>query len=114
MEVIDVLSFIAKKPEGSFLNLANFNKHNFGACSITGVSPVWEMHPETDEYFFILEGEAEMTLLTDEGEQHYIAPAGSTFVVPKGIWHKPGAPKGAKFIFYTPGESLHSDLEDPR
>ena len=71
------------------------------------------MHPDTDEFFYVIEGTVEITLLEDE-RNHYAAPAGSSFVVPKGVWHKPGAPEGAKFIYYTPGESLYSESEDPR
>lgn len=114
MEVIDIFSLLADNPEGSFINFAPFNGHNFGTCNITGTSPVWEMHPDTDEFFYILEGEAEITLLDDRGPNHHTAPAGSSFVVPKGIWHKPAAPNGAKFVYFTPGTSLHSDLDDPR
>ncbi|MEM9264325.1 MAG: cupin domain-containing protein [Cyanobacteria bacterium P01_F01_bin.13] len=112
MDVKNVYSELAANPEGSFLNLVAFNGSHVGPCSITGVSPVWEMHPDTDEWLYILEGEFGMTLLDGETPQHVVAVAGSTFVVPKGIWHKLGAPKGSKFIYLTPGQMLHS--EDPR
>ncbi|MEL6232390.1 MAG: cupin domain-containing protein [Cyanobacteria bacterium J06627_3] len=114
MEVKNVTAELAAHPEGSFLDIVPFNGNHIGACSITGASPVWEMHPDTDEWFYILEGEFEMTLLTGENPQHVVAEAGSTFVVPKGIWHKPGAPKGSKFMYLTPGQTLHSDQDDPR
>lgn len=112
MEIKNVHAELAAHPEGSFLNVVAFNGSHVGACNITGVSPVWEMHPDTDEWFYILEGEFEMTLLDGETPQHVVVEAGSTFVVPKGIWHKPGAPKGSKFMYLTPGQTLHSD--DPR
>jgi len=114
MEIRDVEAVLESNPDGTFLSLLQFNGSSIGACSITGVSPVWEMHPDTDEFFYILEGEMEMTLLEGDGPQHMSAPAGSAFVVPKGVWHKPAAPDGAKFIYLTPGETLHSDAEDPR
>ncbi|MEM6254319.1 MAG: cupin domain-containing protein [Cyanobacteria bacterium P01_D01_bin.156] len=114
MEPKNVYTELAAHPEGSFLDIVAFNDSNLGACSITGVSPVWEMHPDTDEWFYILEGEFEMTLLEGEEPQHFKAEAGSTFVIPKGIWHKPGAPEGCKFIYFTPGQTLHSDKDDPR
>ncbi|MGI9328947.1 MAG: cupin domain-containing protein [Pseudomonadales bacterium] len=113
MDIIDVLKLLADHPEGSFLEFSTFNEKNFGTCSVTGVSPGWEMHPDTDEFFFVLEGTVEITLLEDD-PRLYVAPAGSSFVVPRGIWHKPGAPEGAKFIYFTPGESLYSESEDPR
>ena len=113
MEVTDVLQLLSEHPEGSFLEFSAFNERSFGTCSVTGVSPGWEMHPDTDEFFYVIEGTVEITLL-EEAPRRYEAPAGSSFVVPRGIWHKPGAPDGAKFIYFTPGESLYSESEDPR
>ena len=114
MEINDVKAALAAHPAGTFLNLVAFDGYNLGACDITGVSPVWEMHPDTDELFYILEGGFEMTALEDNGPVDYPAKAGSTFVVPRGLWHKPGAPDGCKFLYLTLGQSLHSDAEDPR
>lgn len=114
MQIVDVLAKLASSPEGSFLNTVELNGHHFGCCDITGVSPVWEMHPDTEEYFYIIEGEFELTLLTEDSREHHVASAGSTFVVPKGLWHKPAAPSGAKFIYFTPGQTQHSEAEDPR
>ena len=114
MNIQHVLTELSQHPAGTFLNLQTFNGTSFGACNITGVSPVWEMHPDTDEFFHILEGEFEITLLDAEKPSHHIIPAGSIFVVPQGIWHKPGAPQGAQFMYFTPGQTLHSDADDPR
>ena len=114
MEVLDVEQELSRHPAGTFLNLLTFNNSHIGACDITGVSPVWEMHPDTDEFFYILKGQFEIVLLQDETPTKIIVNPGSSFVVPKGIWHRPGAPNGCKFIHYTPGESLHSEADDPR
>ena len=72
------------------------------------------MHPDTDEFFYVIEGTVEITLLEGEDPERYVMAAGNSFVVPKGVWHKPGAPGGAKFIYFTPGESLYSEADDPR
>lgn len=114
MDVTDIIALLSKHPDGTFLEFADFNAHSFGTCDITGISPVWEMHPDTDEFFYIMEGQVEITLLENDAPDHYVAPAGSAFVVPRGIWHKPAAPDGAKFFYFTPGQSLHSDSDDPR
>ena len=114
METTDVLALLQDNPEGSFLEFGQFNGHSFGTCSITGVSPGWEMHPDTDEFFYVIEGCVEITLVEGDQSNHHVAPAGASFVVPRGIWHKPGAPEGAKFIYYTLGQSLYSESEDPR
>lgn len=114
MNIIDIKETLAEHPEGSFINLLAFNQRHFGACNITGESPVWEMHPDTDEFFYILEGQFEITLLDSDSPSKHSVSANSCFVVPKGIWHKPAAPNGCKFIYYTPGQSCHSDAADPR
>lgn len=114
MEINDFKAALAAHPAGTFLNLVEVNGHNPGACDISGVSRVWEMHPDTDELFYILEGRCEMNVLEDDGPVDYQAEADSTFVVPRGLWHKPGAPDDCKFLYLTPGESLHSDAEDTR
>ena len=114
MVVKDILAELAQHPDGTFLNVMDFNDSAIGACSITGESPVWEMHPDTDEFFHVLDGELQLTLLENSGAKRYQVPAGSVFVVPQGIWHKPAAPNGVKFVYFTPGTSLHSDADDPR
>ena len=114
MEVTNVLNLLSDNPEGTFLECSRFNQHTFGTCDFTGVAPGWEMHPDTDEFFYVISGSVEITLLEEGGPEHHVAAAGSSFVVPRGIWHKPGAPEGAKFIFFTPGQSLFSESEDPR
>ena len=114
METTNVLELLDANPEGSFLEFGPFNGKPFGTCNVTGVSPGWEMHPDTDEFFYVIEGAVEITLLEDNGSNHYVAKAGTSFVVPQGIWHRPGAPEGAKFIHFTPGQSLYSESDDPR
>lgn len=114
MKVVDIKQELSNHPAGTFLNLLPFNNSHIGACDITGESPVWEMHPNTDELFYILEGQFEMTLLDGDVASEHIVKPGSIFVVPKGIWHKPAAKNGCKFIYFTPGQSLHSEAEDPR
>ena len=114
METVNILTLLKENPEGSFLEFASLNGKSFGTCDLTGKNPGWEMHPDTDEFFYIIEGEVEITLLDEGGPHHHFAPAGTSFVVPRGIWHKPEAPNGAKFIFFTPGQSLQSEADDPR
>lgn len=114
MQLTDIRKLLSENPEGSFLEFGSFNGKEFGCCDITGVSPGWEMHPDTDEFFYVIEGTVEITVLELNGSNHYVAPAGTSFVVPQGLWHKPGAPGGAKFIHFTPGQSLYSESVDPR
>lgn len=114
MQITHVEELLNAHDDGAFLDVAKFNHHAFGTCRISGASPYWEMHPDTDEFFYVVDGMLEFTLLLDDGPCVKHVPAGSVAVVPKGIWHRPGAPNGASFLYMTPGETLHSDKEDPR
>ena len=114
MQIVDLMKLLNANADGDFLDVARFNGHTFGTSRISGTSPYWEMHPATDEFFYVLEGVFEVALLLETGTQHVKIPAGSVGIVPKGIWHKPGSPDGTAFLYLTPGETLHSNLEDPR
>lgn len=114
MQVKDILSEIEAHPSGTFINLMEFNGQSFGAAEVVGISPVWEMHPDTDEFFYILEGNFEIKLLRGHSIELHVATAGTTFVIPQGIWHRLSAQKPVKFLYYTPGTSLHSTADDPR
>ncbi len=109
-----IINELGQHPDGSFIDITEFNGMAMGACYITGTSPVWEMHPDTDEFFHVLDGCLSLLLLEEDTPKEYTVNEGSVFVVPKGIWHKPSAPTGVKFMYYTPGQSLHSDANDPR
>ena len=115
MQTKDALTKLAKHPARTFLDLTNFNGYAVGCCAITGTSPVCEMHPDTDEFFYMIDGELSFINLTaDSGQVERNVLADATLVVPQGLWHKPAAHGGAKFIYMTPDQSLHSDAADPR
>ena len=50
MEIKHVISELASQPDGSFLEMVQFNGAGVGACCIEGTSPVWEMHPRSEEH----------------------------------------------------------------
>jgi len=61
--------------------------------------PTWEMHPEGDEFVYLLSGAVEL-LLDRAGTIERIAVDGSgAVVVPRGVWHT------AKV--HTPSRMLH-------
>lgn len=67
--------------------------------------PNWEMHPHGDEILVLLEGDVEM-LLDDGGRQSSIQmQAGTTLVVPAGVWHRAlvRAPGRLLGLTYGPG-----------
>lgn len=75
-----------------------------------------ERHPDGDELLQVLEGEVDVTVLTEEGEPvRATVAAGSVFVVPRGLWHRQLAQSAAALLFATPAETTqHSWAEDPR
>jgi mannose-6-phosphate isomerase-like protein (cupin superfamily) len=114
MKVVNVLDLLDQSPSGNFKDVLSFNQAVLGAVSLQGDSPFWEMHPDTDELFFVLDGALQLEVLTDDGRIINTLCANEVVVVPRGLWHKPSAPKSAKFMYLTPGRSLYSDKADPR
>lgn len=114
MDIIELDTLLADNPQATFHAFHDFNGKAFGAVAIEGASPVWEMHPDTDEFFYVIDGSLEIDLCEDAGISHHVVRAGSTCVVPKGLWHKVAAPTGVKMLYFTPGQSLHSGADDPR
>ncbi len=114
MQVVNIVQQLSHRHAGEFIDILPFNDGALGAVNITGESPFWEMHPDTDELFYVVEGCLHLELLNEQGSEQHRARSGETMVVPKSYWHKLSAPSGAKFIYLTPGQSLHSDEDDPR
>ncbi len=74
-----------------------------------------ERHPDGDELLHPLEGEVDITLLTDSGQTHVTVRAGSVFVCPRGLWHRQLPRPAVTMFFGTPTENGEvSWAEDPR
>lgn len=88
--------------------------------------PNWEMHPEGDEFVFLLSGAA--TLLFEEPHGvRAVALAGSgAVIVPRGIWHTARATVPSRMLHVTRGAGTqhrpavpganspeHSDMKRP-
>jgi mannose-6-phosphate isomerase-like protein (cupin superfamily) len=94
--------------------LTSFNQCMVGLVRYSG-QPPWERHPGGDELLHILEGEVDVTVLTDGGPVHEVARAGSVCVVPRGLWHRTLARSAVTLLYMTPAEgNEHSFAEDPR
>ncbi len=103
--------------EMEFNDLGPFNDGHMGVfwSSAGGPSP-WEMHPKTDEFLQVLEGQVDVEILpegTEEGRVVRIG-AGECCIVPRGCWHRQTMLVRSKELYITPGSSLHSNLDDPR
>jgi mannose-6-phosphate isomerase-like protein (cupin superfamily) len=88
----------------------------FNQCTI-GVArewpPHWERHPKGDELLHVLEGEVEVELLRKNGRiERETVRAGSFYVVPRGLWHRPIQRRPVVMMYVTPGEGTEATFED--
>ena len=63
----------------------------------------WEMHPEGDEFVYLLDGDVELQLeLTNGTEARRIAGRGAV-LVPRGVWHTAKVFAPSRMLFVTRG-----------
>src|SRR5437016_7466483 len=94
--------------------IASLDQCTLGVMRYSGLTP-WERHPDGDELLHPLEGEVDVTLLTDSGPTHVTVCAGSVFVCPRGLWHRQLPRPAVTMFFGTPTENEEvSWAEDPR
>jgi mannose-6-phosphate isomerase-like protein (cupin superfamily) len=77
--------------------VARMNDYHFKLARIEGEF-VWHSHAETDEVFFVVEGE--MAIEFRDGRVDL--RAGEMFVVPRGVEHKPTARRECKLMLVEP------------
>lgn len=79
--------------------------------------PTWEVHPEGDEFVYLISGDAEFDLWSEAGGEQSLRvnKPGSYVVVPKGVWHTARPHKPTNMLFVTPGEgTLNMDWPEGR
>jgi quercetin dioxygenase-like cupin family protein len=106
-------STTAAEAAAAFPRLASFNQGGVFVGTFSGQSP-WERHPHGDELLHVLEGEVNITLLTEDGPAQTTIGAGHIFVVPKGVWHRQRARVTVSLLSATPQPTEVSWAEDPR
>ncbi len=76
--------------------------------------PTWEVHPEGDEFVYLLEGDTDFLLLVD-GQQKVVRVerSGDFVIVPKGIWHTARPRTKTSMLFITPGEGTENAEQPP-
>jgi PhnB protein len=95
-------------------NVAKVGNLTLGVMSYTGQTP-WERHPDGDELLLALDGEVEVTTLTDDGPVTRKLRAGEAFVCPRGFWHRQFAEKSVSMLYGTPIDTSEiSVADDPR
>jgi len=83
--------------------IAQLNDYHFKLARIQGEF-VWHSHPETDEVFFVVEGE--MDIAFRDGQVHL--GTGDLFVVPKGVEHKPVAEHECQIMLVEPAGTVNT------
>lgn len=74
---------------------------------------VWHVHEDTDEFFLVLDGQFDIALRDPDGsETTVVLRTGDTYVVPRGIEHKPSSPGGSILMFEPSGTSSTGDRHE--
>ena len=62
---------------------------------------VWHVHEETDEFFLVLKGHFDIAMREGSAEKVVHMSEGDTYVVPRGVFHKPSS-DGASILMFEP------------
>ena len=65
--------------------------------------PNWEVHPEADEFVYLITGEAELLLERPQGVERIAMQAGRAVVVPRGVWHTAKVLAPSRMLHVTRG-----------
>ncbi len=77
--------------------VASFNKNDVMLVKVKGEF-IWHSHPDTDDFFLVLEGN--LTIQLRDGDVH-LGP-GDLYVVPKGVEHCPVAVEEVHLLLIEP------------
>jgi mannose-6-phosphate isomerase-like protein (cupin superfamily) len=61
-------------------------------------------HPDTDEFFLVLSGR--LMIKTDQGD--ITLEPGDVHVVPRGVYHQPGADVETTLLLFEPSETVNT------
>ena len=71
---------------------------------------IWHQHPDTDEFFMVLDGRFDIALREDDGTERSVSlDRGDVFVVPRGQYHRPSSPGASILMFERSGTSTTGD-----
>ena len=74
---------------------------------------VWHTHDDTDEFFLVLDGRFDVAIRAADGTESTVSlHKGDTFVVPKGVEHKPSSPGGSILMFEPTGTLTTGDRHE--
>jgi mannose-6-phosphate isomerase-like protein (cupin superfamily) len=84
--------------------VALFNGHDIMVAKVRGEYH-WHVHPDTDDFFLVLQGELEIDL--EDGTTVSLQP-GQVYVVPRGVRHRPRALPEAHILLIEPTGTSNS------
>jgi mannose-6-phosphate isomerase-like protein (cupin superfamily) len=102
--------------KGSVARLASYRDGLLLAIKMSGTDH-WESHLSGDELIHILDGEATLEIVCDDGPpKSFVLRAGMMAVIPQGGWHRFHSSEGTTMMAATPfpGETIELDVDDPR
>ena len=94
--------------------VATLNDYKIEVVKVAGEF-VWHSHPESDDFFLVLEGELQIELR----DRTVTLRKGELFVVPRGVEHRPRADNEAHVLLIEPqgttntGDAVDSELTAP-
>ena len=65
--------------------------------------PNWEMHPNADEFVYLLSGSVELHLEQPDGLRNVALTGRAAVVVPRGIWHTAKVAGASRMLHVTRG-----------
>ncbi len=77
--------------------VAGYNDNDIMVVKVEGAFN-WHSHPDTDDFFLVLEGEIDIEMR----DRTVTLGPGELFVVPKGVEHRPVARKEAHMLLIEP------------
>jgi mannose-6-phosphate isomerase-like protein (cupin superfamily) len=64
---------------------------------------MWEMHPQGDEFVYLLSGQVTMILERGAAQESIELQERQAFVIPKGVWHTAKVMAPSRMLFVTRG-----------
>jgi mannose-6-phosphate isomerase-like protein (cupin superfamily) len=74
---------------------------------------VWHVHEHTDEFFLVLDGTFDVSVRGADGAETTVhLSRGDTYVVPKGVEHRPSSTGGSILMFEPTGTASTGDRHE--
>lgn len=100
-------------PPQPFFDLFRIYKGVYCGGVMMNKNTDWEMHIDGDETLTLLSGRIELVLKHDKGEKRICLTAGSSAVIPAGIWHRQIVKAPSELLFMTFGDTtVHCSFDD--